>query len=69
MTDFLLILGITVLLNVFVTLFILNKYTLGLMEESDKMFDRALDAMRTTMEATFEVRKQIFKELDKLNKD
>lgn len=60
---------ITIVLNVFITLLVLNKYTINLMIEIYKMLDNNLSAMKTTMDATFEVRSQVFKELEKLRKD
>lgn len=60
---------ITVVLNVFITLLILNKYTINLTVEIYKMLDDNLSAMKTTMDATFEVRSQVFKELEKFRKD
>ena len=69
MTDILLILGLTLLSNVSITLFILNRYTLNLTEEICKMMDNNLSAMKVTTNATFEVRSQVFKELEKLRKD
>lgn len=60
---------ITVVLNVFITLLILNKYTINLTVEIYKMLDNNLSAMKTTMDATFEVRSQVFKELEKFRKD
>lgn len=68
MTDFLLILGLTLLSNVFVTIFIFHKYALSLTEEICKMMDNNLSAMKVTTDATFEVRKQVFKELEKFRK-
>ena len=69
MTDFLLILGLTLLSNVFVTLFIFHKYTLNLTEEICKMMDNNLSAMKVTTDVTFDVRRQVFKELEKFRKD
>lgn len=60
---------ITVVLNVFITLLILNKYTINLTIEIYKMLDNNLRAMKVTTDATFEVRSQVFKELEKLRKD
>ena len=65
----LLVIVITVVLNVSITLLILNKYTINLTIEIYKMLDNNLSAMKTTMDATFEVRSQVFKELEKLKKD
>ena len=68
MSDLLLI-GITIVLNIAITLLILNSYTAGLTEEISKTFDNILDAMKTTMDATFEVRKQIFEKLNKVENE
>ncbi len=68
MTNLLLVV-ITVVLNVSITLIILNKYTLNLMEEICKMLDNNLSAMKVTTDATFKVRSQVFKELEKFRKD
>ena len=65
----LLVIVITVVLNVSITLIILNKYTISLTEEIYKMMDNNLSAMKVTTDATFEVRSQVFKELEKLRKD
>ena len=65
----LLVIVITVVLNVFITIIILNKYTISLTEEICKMMDNNLSAMKATTNVTFDVRKQVFKELEKFRKD
>lgn len=65
----LLVIVLTIILNVSITLFILNRYTLNLTEEICKMMDNNLSAMKVTTDVTFEARKQVFKELEKFRKD
>ena len=65
----LLVIVITIILNVSITLFILNRYAFSLTEEICKMMDNNLSAMKVTTDATFEVRSQVFKELEKFRKD
>ena len=66
MTDFLLILGLTVLSNVFVTMFILHVYTIGLTKELSKLNDDVWDALNSNVDFTMELHDEILKELNKI---